>query len=323
MRLSQMSFDEELEKRVAHLESLPGYQLKEDFDALQRCSFVFNANANELAGHVAKFLNSQRFSRDVPESYVNELVRLLHNYLTSVTSLIDSQRVTMRHRWPTESAGKTQSCATCNRAFPRERSVSEFEDKAYAQQFAETFETGEAVFMTKLRNYATHYSIPLPNLGTTFRWEQGMPAVEQRNTLQLDRDKLLRWDSWTSPAKTFLQSQPEHFDLVPVIERYVNAANAFAAWFWNEIHARSGEIVSELNTKATELHLWQHAEVGPPDWVTNGDPGPPADWNGKLWRARKRQARYEHGSRGFRVWEVNLDGSVDLIVDDGWPPLPR
>jgi hypothetical protein len=70
-----------------------------------------------------------------------------------------------------------------------------------------------------------------PVTGTNIRWDQSMPGVVQTNTVQLNRDKLLRWDTWSSSAKTFLQSQPESFDFAPIVERYVNAANVFAAWF--------------------------------------------------------------------------------------------
>lgn len=224
---------------------------------------MFNTNATELAAHVGEFLHSSQFSRDVSEEYVNDLVRLLHNYLTSVTSLVDSQRVVMRHRWPTARAYEG-NCPACDRPLPSNDSLSEFEAKDYAEQLAATFETGEAAFMGKLRNYCTHYSIPLPNLGTTIRWEQGMPGVEQVNTLQLERDKLLRWNGWTRPAKRFLEEQAEDFDLVPIIERYVNAAGQFAQWFWGEINRRSASLIDEMNAKATELKLWYDENVGPP-----------------------------------------------------------
>ena len=42
------------------------------------------------------------------------------------------------------------------------------------------------------------------------------------NSLQLDRDKLLRWDRWGGRAKAFLGDQEEYFDLAPIVERYVN-----------------------------------------------------------------------------------------------------
>ena len=61
----------------------------------------------------------------------------------------------MRHRWPSAKKGE----------------YSEFETTDYAAQLQKTFETGEAEFMQKLRNYCTHYSIPVPGLGTSMSGE--------------------------------------------------------------------------------------------------------------------------------------------------------
>jgi hypothetical protein len=146
-------------------------------------------------------------ARELSDAYVNELVRLLHNYLASVTSSIDAQRVVMRHRWPATTKGERP----------------EFETTDYARKLAATFATGEAEFMQKLRNYCTHYSIPVPGLGTSMSWEQGGPTIRV-NTLQLDRDRLLRWDSWGAVAKAHLYQQPEQFDFAPIIERYMTSA---------------------------------------------------------------------------------------------------
>jgi hypothetical protein len=291
-----------MDKRKAHLEALPAWQLREDLEALQRSFYTFNTNADELATHVGQFLSSSEIAREISDDYVNELVRRLHNYLTSVTSLIDSQRVVMRHRWP----------------MPSREDKSEFEANDYSRKLADTFETGEGVFMSKLRNYCTHYSIPLPDLTTTMTWEQGMHAPRLVNTLQLDRDRLLRWDSWTAPAREYLNRQPAYFNLAPIVERYVNAAGRFAAWFWAEINSRSTALIDELTTKAMELKLWHDEQVGTPEWIDRGERHPPPGWNGRLWRPGQRKTRYEYGSRGFRVWAVDTDGVIVLAKDDDW-----
>ena len=111
------AFGEEMDKRRAHLEALPAYQLREDLEALKRSFYIFNTNATELASHVGRFLASTQLSQQLSDNYVNELVRLLHNYLTSVTSLIDSQRVVMRHRWP-YTRGNAGICDSCGRPMP-------------------------------------------------------------------------------------------------------------------------------------------------------------------------------------------------------------
>lgn len=206
---------------------------------------------------------------------------------------------------------------------PSDDGRSDFERNEYAQKIADTFGTGEAVFMSKLRNYCTHYCVPLPELSTTIKWEQGMPAVLQVNTLQLERNKLLRWGGWTGPAKRYLEQQSENFDLAPVVERYVNAAGQFAAWFWTEINSRSAALIDEITSKATELKLWHDENVGMPEWFDRGEREPPPGWNGKLWRAGQRRDRYAHGTRGFRLWEVGSDGAMALVKDDDWTMLPR
>ena len=72
-----------------------------------------------------------------------------------------------------------------------------------------------------------------------------------------------------------------------------------------------------------ELKLWHDENLGTPDWFDRGEPGPPPGWNGRLWRAGQRRERYEHGTRGFRVWEVDINGVIVLMKDDDWTPLPR
>ena len=308
---------------MAHIEALPGHVLKEDLEALRRCVHVFSKNAQQLVTQVGELLHSQQFSRDVSEKYVNDLVRLLHNYLTAVTSLVDSQRVVMRHRWPTARVYEG-ICATCDRPLPSNESLSEFEAHDYAEKLTAAFETDEAAFMNKLRNYCTQYSIPLPELGTTMRREQGMPGVEQVNTLQLDRDKLLRWNGWTQSAKRYLEGQEEHFNLVPIIERYVNAAGEFAQWFWLEINQRSLMLIDEMNTKAMELKLWYDERVGHPDWFRRGEPQAPPGWSWKRWQLGMRKDRLVSGTRGFQVWAVDPAGTIVLEKDDDWtPPLLR
>ncbi|MFL0293818.1 hypothetical protein ACJH6J_22615, partial [Mycobacterium sp. SMC-18] len=118
-----------------------------------------------------------------------------------------------------------------------------------------------------------------------------------------------------------LKRLPQHFDLAPIIERYVNAAGQFASWFWEEINRRSTELIDELTTKGSELMAWYKENVGPPEWLTQPAGSPPPDWNGRKWKLGLRRDRYELGTRGFRVWTVDSHGVVILQKDDDWTPL--
>ncbi|KRD19893.1 hypothetical protein ASE48_22535 [Mycobacterium sp. Root265] len=198
-------------------------------------------NAQELSGHAAEFLTGRRgFSRDTTDEFEKELVRYLHNYLTSVYSLIEAQRVVIRHCW-----GKR----------------SEFELGEYTEHRKASFETGEAEFMTELRNYCTHRSTPLPGISTTFSGGRDRPSM-MINRLTLDRSALLEWDGWTAPAKAYLGAKDERFDLGPVIESYVNTASEFFNWFVQRIKDLNAEALSEYQTAAEDYYEWYKEAMG-------------------------------------------------------------
>ncbi|WP_373120726.1 hypothetical protein [Mycobacterium marinum] len=259
----------EIERRKAELETMPGYRLKGDLEALGRAGHIMYRNAEELSRHATAYLTGRRFSQDVDDEFENELVRYLHNYLTSVTSLIDSQRVVMRHCW-----GKD----------------SEFEKGAYGEHRKASFETGEAEFMKDLRNYCTHREVPTPGISTTFSGGRGRPSVVA-NRLTFDRDALLKWDGWTAPAKSYLKAKDERFDVGPVIESYVNTASRFFNWFINEINERNADIKDEYMKAAEDFVEWYREEMGmnTPGYkklfpVDDGGPG-----NRAQRRAKQRQ----------------------------------
>lgn len=295
------AIQEELERREIHLTALPGERLRVDMEALQRGLYIFGRNQIELSKHIARFVKSQTDAPNVTSEYLNELVRLLHNFLTSVSSYVDSQRVVMRHRWGSKE--------------------SEFEKGEYIDQRLAVFGKGEAEFMTKLRNYCTHYSVPVPGLSTTFSWERDT-EVQQRNRLLLKRDVLLLWDRWGVPARAFLQDQEPEFDFEPIVNRYTDSTRAFFVWFWRRISELSADLIEERNMKATEVRLW-HEECRPPyEWgmSENGIPAPMTSF--RRDRASRRIARYLHGTQGFRTITVGLDGSTQVGSTD-WQALPR
>jgi len=82
------------------------------------------------------------------------------------------------------------------------------------------------------------------------------------NELKLDRDKLLEWKKWTAPAKAYLRAKEPQFDLLPVIESYMNAASGFFNWFIEAINERNAEIKGEYQSAAQELMDWYQKETG-------------------------------------------------------------
>jgi hypothetical protein len=267
----------ELDRRKAELEAMPGYQLKLDLEALGRAGHVMHRNAQELSRHATEYLTGRRgFSRDVGDEFENELVRYLHNYLTSVFSLIEAQRVVMRHCFGDKS---------------------EFELGEYTEHRKSSFETGEAEFMTELRHYCTHRSIPLPGISTTFSGGGDRPSL-LINRLTLDRAKLLESKGWSGSAKAYLNARNEHFDLWPVIESYVNTASSFFNWFVQRINELKSDEMSDYLKAANDLRDWYVSETGLTEEFING-PGPLAvSPGGRVQRRRaERQLRKDKGRR--------------------------
>lgn len=228
--------------------AMPGFQLKEDLEGLARAGHVIYYNTEDLKRHAGLHVHRQRYVYTLTDQYEMELVRYLHNYLTSVTTLIDAQRVVMRHRWG---------------------DGSQFEADVYTPRRKAAFETGEAEFMTGLRNYCTHKHIPVPGLSTTLFGERGRPP-QFVNELKLDRDKLLQWKKWSSDAKAYLKGKESQFNLLPVIESYMNSTAHFFNWFTAEINKQCAELRDEYLAAAMALKKWYEDETGIAEEFMNG-----------------------------------------------------
>jgi hypothetical protein len=293
----------ELKRREDYLTALPGERLREDMEAMKRSLYTFGRNEVELSSHIADFLKSSTQAPDVDNHYLDELVRRLHNFLTSITTYIESQRVVMRHRWPTKAG------------------LSEFEAGEYTDEPRKVFETGEAEFMTKLRNYCTHYNIPVPGLTTTIAWDKSA-GFQHTNMLQLDRSALLRWNNWGASATAFLDAQADQFDFAPIIASYIKSTQAFFAWFWTQISEQSAALIADRNAKVTEVRLWWEENEPQSEWVMSASGLPIPSRSMRRGRALRTAQRYRHGTQGFRVVTGDASGVIDVGITD-WEPLPR
>ena len=156
-------------------------------------------NAEELSRHANNSCQAAASRVTLMTTFEKELVRFLHNYLTSVYSLIEAQRVVMRHCWGEDS---------------------EVETGEYTAHRKASFETGEAEFMTELRNYCTHRSVPLPSIITTFSGDaDDRLADKQADSRQRRPAEVEEMDRAREGVPACKRPQ---FDLGPVIESYVD-----------------------------------------------------------------------------------------------------
>lgn len=290
-------------KRRDHIEKLPGTRLKKSLDGLNQSSYIFNANTEFLTQHIVQFTQSDLIVDELSEEYSLELVRHLHNYLASVSTLIDQQRVVIRQCWSSKEE-------------PRRLAF----EAGYQEQLSLKFDTEEAVFIKRLRNYCMHYSIPTPSIQTTISGANGV-MTERKNSLRLKRATLLQWGDWTASGRRYLEKQEEEFDLAPIIQRYIKSAMEFYRWFWDAMNEANKAEIEEVERKTREYYFWYQEVLASPAWIQEGLHEPPPGWSYKRMKAQHRIDRFNFGSFGYLPHLVDSTGNVEWHADT-WSPLP-
>lgn len=287
---------------------MPGYVMGQYFESLNRASLVFSGNSDELAQHVGAFVGVPVTRSQLPDAYEHELVRLFHNYLASVGTLRDVQRTVHRSIWPMQSKD----------------APSEWESTVWGPKVQELFGTRETKFLQDLRNYTVHYALPVPNQASKVSWT-GSGPVRVENRLTLDKAVLLKWSGWTSKSRKYIEGHEKSVEFLPAIESYSIVVSGFFQWFWDTIESALAPAPQDTRSAVDELHLLQDEQEALREWMRSRSPSPEADMRRELRRARvmAQHKRWAHGSRGWRLFEVGLDGGATQINDDPWGlPLP-
>ncbi|HVX01060.1 MAG TPA: hypothetical protein VHA52_11585 [Candidatus Babeliaceae bacterium] len=220
----------------AELARHPGKIAHDEWRNLARIFYdIYQKNRKELVERLEEPSKNDKLSTElfqnvrpqtVKEAYTNEVLRSLFNYLSSLSSLVDTG---MR------LVGKYSSEQMAEYDKPKTLLINSDVNS----------------FFGKLRNYIQHYGIP--PLG----WEIRLNNNSFNScTYFLSKDKLLAWDGWNAKAKAYigdqnvnlLESVQAHGDMVdkayhallslfPIIHSADTAA-------YNELMHRRNDILS-------------------------------------------------------------------------------
>jgi hypothetical protein len=306
----QAWFVPEKQMREAHLAALPGKEHYERFDALNRASRVFGTNGAELERHLGQFLGTDVHVDELDDEFAHEAVRLLHNYLASVTTLRDVQRAIHHRLWP-------------KRAEPDnpENTKTLWEVTVYGPRTEFIFGDDAVKFLYDLRNFTVHYALPPVSSESRISFSAGNPVV-QVNSVRLKRDDLVKFKRWSAAAKRYLRSVDGDVDFVAIIERYSILARMFYGWFWRQVRAVVGVDVDEFVRKSNEYGLWLAELNAGPDWDNDADEPMPIPGSMFKHRAHATIARAALGTSGWRTIEVDSAGAA-IIGESNWDPLPK
>ena len=208
-----------------------------------RMLLSYNQSKNILAGNsfelqvLATKLESGelRGGRDYHEWRVllrdldNHLVRYLHNFLTSVMTLVEHTRTAMR--------------SPIIAAEHRNR---------YQKKIGETFKPAPvARFMQDFRNYVLHYGVPQTVHETRFK-----PEVNTKVYIQ--SAPLLEWGNWHPVARQYIQDHPSHIRLLDVVREYEKLVIDFHTWFVQDFAAQYSK---ELNGLTALQKKWNEGLI--------------------------------------------------------------
>jgi hypothetical protein len=191
---------------------------------------LLERNAEELQ-KVLHYLTSDPRSaalRDIRkrvelEMAIEEVQRLLHNFVASANTLVEHSRAMYVELYEEHDL---------------------FRD--YQAEVARRFASAPLIqFVHNLRNVTLHARLPAVFYDFMTR------------RLALRKSHLLLSDRWTAPAKLYLASAPEQIDLSDVVETYTNEIRAFYRWVeqrQQEIHA--GDLAAVDEVDAEYCALW-------------------------------------------------------------------
>lgn len=185
---------------------------------------IFRANFREINLNLHRFgdaeyvLQVRETGRSVEDDvlFSTRLAQWLFNFLSSVASLVDHTRNTIR-------------------ASSLDQETRDEYDKRVQMLFQDST---QAAFLRQLRNYMLHYRLPT----TIARWDEtgeGSSSISNSDVI-LDLVSMRGWDGWSSASKTFMQAEGSRTRLLPLVSRYSDAVFALYRWLLPELERSVG-----------------------------------------------------------------------------------
>ena len=219
----------------AELEGSSGFQYLQSRKVHERSLKVYTGNFRQFAELVDLVKNPNYYLQPDPnektEELHSEIIRLFHNYLAAVKSLIDHTRSYVEKRHTND----------------------EFESKYKAQVKSSFIENNASSMIIDLRNYLLHRGIPPSTIREVFHVGTNMPPEIQ---IAFKISSLGDWKGWTSKSKKFMKNSGTHIGLKSLVAEYQNLVVHFYKWFDSEldnIHRAELEEFENLKRKITEF----------------------------------------------------------------------
>lgn len=219
-----MSYAERSAKRE-EMKAMLGWNVHWSCSRLLTCVHIFSANSDDLL----EFLRNPPaipFKKPFPDKETRlakiqsdaAVIRLLHNYVASVKTLVEHSRKA-RNKYLSVQAQSVHD----------DRVRSEFIENPRAQ------------IVQSLRNYILHVDVPV--ISNRINLQNGS------SRLALVPAKMLLWDNWNAPVRDYLKELEvgnESLMLEDLVSEYTESCQVFSSWLVNELIAGNHDHLEAL-----------------------------------------------------------------------------
>jgi len=157
----------------------------------------------------------------IRDQFMSILTRRLHNYLASGVSLADHVRREMKDRHDELRA-------------------------QYDIRLADLKKHAEFYFMKDLRNYTTHYALPVIGHSLSIT---NMNTSEQSFTSEVELScvELSAWDKWSPQSKKFLREAGPAIQLRPIVRKHGELIQNLNTWVIEQLQVQNDPLLDEAN----------------------------------------------------------------------------
>jgi len=232
---------EELREIDREIEASEGFRIYNKMSLLEKSYFIFDTNYLNFRHVLDEFEQPMVFlklweekARDRFDLFINDVIRLFHNYLAGATTLIDH-------------------IDTLKDGLYGESGFSNEYQARWEEQLG-----GSALprFVEDLLVYMLHQGLPLAlaelNFGRTGS------GVEVDSAIKLDVSKLGEWRHWSEKGREYLDTLEGKVKLDDIVREYTSVVAGFYQWFvlrQSELHREVLEELEELEGKRRDH--WQ------------------------------------------------------------------
>lgn len=278
--LQRRQLGEKLQDVEQRIEASDGYRIYNKTSLLEKSYFIFDVNRINLEHALEEFEQPTVFwrlweerSRARLDLFINDVIRLFHNYLAGATALLDQLHLLQG-------------------GLSEETNFSDEYQTRHHQQFGDS---PLPRFLDDLLAHMLREGLPFALAEMGFGRTGG--DVEINSAIRLDVGKLGEWDGWSELSRAHLETLG-NVRLADIVEEHATLVIEFYRWFVSRQSELHNQALEELQGLEEERQLLQE-EIGRLEDSLEAAEKTAVN----MQEEREKLAKELSTERQYRVWE--------------------